>query len=512
MSKVAVIGGGAAGMMAAAAAAQNGHQVSLYEKNEKLGKKIFITGKGRCNLTNDCEVEELLEAVCVNRKFLYSAFYGFTSQDTIAFFEEQGMRTKTERGNRVFPASDHSSDVIRALSDKMKKCGVKVHLNTEVEAVLSDHEGEDSDRRRICAIRLKDGREISADAVIVATGGISYRSTGSTGDGYRFAEETGHSVTELSPSLVPIETQGNWASIVATGGISYRSTGSTGDGYRFAEETGHSVTELSPSLVPIETQGNWASRMQGLSLRNVEVTVLDGKKEIYSGFGEMMFTHFGVTGPLILTASSQIQKKLAVHPLQMYIDLKPALSSEQLDARILREFEAAKNKQFKNVIGALFPAKLIPVMIERSGIPAEKAVHDISREERHAFEAAKNKQFKNVIGALFPAKLIPVMIERSGIPAEKAVHDISREERHALVTITKQFPLTLTRLRDYNEAIITRGGVSVKEINPATMESKKVSGLYFAGEVLDLDAVTGGFNLQIAWSTGYAAGSSVLQI
>lgn len=418
MSKVAVIGGGAAGMMAAAAAAQNGHQVRLYEKNEKLGKKIFITGKGRCNLTNDCEVEELLEAVCVNRKFLYSAFYGFTSQDTIAFFEEQGMRTKTERGNRVFPASDHSSDVIRALSDKMKKCGVKVHLNTEVEAVLSDHEGEDSDRRRICAIRLKDGREISADAVIVATGGISYRSTGSTGDGYRFAEETGHS-----------------------------------------------VTELSPSLVPIETQGNWASRMQGLSLRNVEVTVLDGKKEIYSGFGEMMFTHFGVTGPLILTASSQIQKKLAVHPLQMYIDLKPALSSEQLDARILREFEAAKNKQFKNVIGALFPAKLIPVMIERSGIPAEKAVHDISR-----------------------------------------------EERHALVTITKQFPLTLTRLRDYNEAVITRGGVSVKEINPATMESKKVSGLYFAGEVLDLDAVTGGFNLQIAWSTGYAAGSSVLQI
>lgn len=418
MSKVAVIGGGAAGMMAAIAAAQNGHQVSLYEKNEKLGKKIFITGKGRCNLTNDCEVEELLEAVCVNRKFLYSAFYGFTSQDTIAFFEEQGMRTKTERGNRVFPASDHSSDVIRALSDKMKKCGVKVHLNTEVETVLSDREGEDSDRRRICGIRLKDGREISADAVIVATGGISYRSTGSTGDGYRFAEEAGHS-----------------------------------------------ITQLSPSLVPIETQGDWASRMQGLSLRNVEVTVFDGKKEIYSGFGEMMFTHFGVTGPLILTASSQIQKKLAVHPLQMYIDLKPALSPEQLDARILREFEAGKNKQFKNVIGTLFPAKLIPVMIERSGIPAEKAIHDISR-----------------------------------------------EERHALITLTKQFPLTLTRLRDYNEAIITRGGISVKEIDPATMESKKVSGLYFAGEVLDLDAVTGGFNLQIAWSTGYAAGNSVPQV
>lgn len=418
MSKVAVIGGGAAGMMAAAAAAQNGHQVSLYEKNEKLGKKIFITGKGRCNLTNDCEVEELLEAVCVNRKFLYSAFYGFTSQDTIAFFEEQGMRTKTERGNRVFPASDHSSDVIRALSDKMKKCGVKVYLNTEIEAVLSDEGAEASDRRCVCGIRLKDGKMISADAVIVATGGISYRSTGSTGDGYRFAKEAGHS-----------------------------------------------ITQLSPSLVPIETQGDWASRMQGLSLRNVEVRVLDGKKEVYSGFGEMMFTHFGVTGPLILTASSQIQKKLAVHPLQMYIDLKPALSPEQLDARILREFEAGKNKQFKNVIGTLFPSKLVPVMIERSGIPAEKAVHDISR-----------------------------------------------EERHALVALTKQFPLTLTRLRDYNEAIITRGGINVKEIDPATMESKKVSGLYFAGEVLDLDAVTGGFNLQIAWSTGYAAGSSVPQV
>lgn len=418
MSKVAVIGGGAAGMMAAAAAAQNGHQVSLYEKNEKLGKKIFITGKGRCNLTNDCEVEELLEAVCVNRKFLYSAFYGFTSQDTIAFFEEQGMKTKTERGNRVFPVSDHSSDVIRALSDKLKKSGVKVHLNAEAEAVLSDTEESGAEKPRVRGIRLAGGREIAADAVIVATGGISYRSTGSTGDGYRFAKEAGHT-----------------------------------------------VTQLSPSLVPIETQGDWAARLQGLSLRNVAVTVRDGKKEVYSGFGEMMFTHYGVTGPLILTASSRIQKKLAERPLQMYIDLKPALSQEQLDARILREFEAAKNKQFKNVIGTLFPAKLIPVMIERSGILAEKAVHDISR-----------------------------------------------EERLSLVALTKQFPLTLTRLRDYNEAIITRGGVAVKEIDPATMESKKVCGLYFAGEVLDLDAVTGGFNLQIAWSTGYAAGSSVPQV
>lgn len=447
MSNVAVIGGGAAGMMAAIAAAECGHTVSLYEKNEKLGKKIYITGKGRCNLTNNCEVEDLLRAVCTNRKFLYSAFYGFTSQDAIDFFENEGMRTKTERGNRVFPVSDHSSDVIAALAQKMKKCGVKIHLNEEVaEVLLKDIEddvaaqndgtfsgnseemceqsagkcrgNEKSSKgllQQVAGIKLSSGKKVSADAVIVATGGISYRTTGSTGDGYRFAREAGLEVTECSPSLVPIETA---------------------DG--------------------------WAQQMQGLSLKNVEVTILDGKKELYREFGEMMFTHFGVTGPLILTASSQIQKKLKAHPLQMYIDLKPALSEEQLDARILREFEAAKNKQFKNILNTLFPSKMIPVMIERCGIPAEKPIHEISREER-----------KN------------------------------------LVTLTKQFPLTLLRLRGYNEAIITRGGVSVKEINPASMESKKVKGLHFAGEVLDLDAVTGGFNLQIAWSTGVAAGRGI---
>lgn len=414
MSKVAVVGGGAAGMMAAIAAARNGHTVVLYEKNEKLGKKIYITGKGRCNLTNNCEVEELLQAVCVNRKFLYSAFYGFTSQDTIEFFESEGMPTKTERGNRVFPVSDHSSDVIAALSRSLRKHNVEILLNTEVAEVLTK-ETEDG-VQHASGLKLKSGAVVPADAVIVATGGISYRTTGSTGDGYRFARETGHTVTDLSPSLVPMTT---------------------------AE--------------------NWAQMMQGLSLRNVEVTIFDGKKELYREFGEMMFTHFGVTGPLILTASCEVQKKLKAHPLQLYIDLKPALTEEQLDARILREFDAAKNKQFKNVLGTLFPAKMIPVMIERSGIMAEKAVHDISR-----------------------------------------------EERKALVMLTKQFPLTLTGLRDYNEAIITRGGVSVKEVNPTTMESKKVPGLYFAGEVLDLDAVTGGYNLQIAWATGHAAGVSVL--
>ena len=336
------------------------------------------------------------------------------------------MKTKTERGNRVFPVSDHSSDVIAAMSRTLRQEGVKVLLDTEVSEVefenlpgaedAVDKKGKVSGYiRNVTGVKLKDGSRIPADAVIVATGGISYRTTGSTGDGYRFAKEMGHSIADLSPSLVPIETA---------------------DG--------------------------WAEKLQGLSLRNVEVTVLDGKKELYREFGEMMFTHYGVTGPLILTASCSIQKKLKAHPLQLLINLKPALSEEQLDARILREFEAAKNKQLKNVLGTLYPAKLIPVMIERSGIPGEKPVHEISREER--------KQ---------------------------------------LIELTRHFPLTLLRLRDYNEAIITRGGVSVKEVNPTTMESKMVKGLYFAGEVLDLDAVTGGYNLQIAWATGHAAGISV---
>lgn len=447
MSNVVVIGGGAAGMMAAISAAECGHTVSLYEKNEKLGKKIYITGKGRCNLTNNCEVEDLLRAVCTNRKFLYSAFYGFTSQDAIDFFENEGMRTKTERGNRVFPVSDHSSDVIAALAQKMKKCGVKIHLNEEVaEVLLKDIEDD--------AAAQNDGTfsENSEEMCGQSAGKCRGNEKSSKGPLQQVAGIKLSSGKKVSADAV----------IVATGGISYRTTGSTGDGYRFAREAGLEVTECSPSLVPIETADGWAQQMQGLSLKNVEVTILDGKKELYREFGEMMFTHFGVTGPLILTASSQIQKKLKAHPLQMYIDLKPALSEEQLDARILREFEAAKNKQFKNILGTLFPSKLIPVMIERCGIPAEKPIHEISREER-----------KN------------------------------------LVTLTKQFPLTLLRLRGYNEAIITRGGVSVKEINPANMESKKVKGLHFAGEVLDLDAVTGGFNLQIAWSTGVAAGRGI---
>lgn len=424
MSKILIIGGGAAGMFAAIAAAGNGQEVHIYEKNEKLGKKIYITGKGRCNLTNACDMEALFESVCTNRKFLYSAFYGYTNQDVITFFESNGMKTKTERGGRVFPLSDKSADVIDTLRSAMRKAGVKVHLNTEVKEVLleklpGDHgEAECGKDRpgRVKGIRLTDGTVVKGEAVVIATGGYSYQSTGSTGDGYRFARECGHTVTEISPSLVPFNTK---------------------------EEYGR--------------------KLQGLSLRNVSVSIYDGKKCLFEDFGEMMFTHFGVTGPLILTASTVVQKRLRKKELDLYIDLKPALSEEQLDARLMREFEEGNKKQFKNVIGNLFPAKLTPVMIELSGI----------------------------------------------LP-EKRVNEITREERRALVQMIKHFRLTATGLRDYNEAIITRGGVAVKEIDPATMESKFVSGLYFAGEVLDLDAVTGGFNLQIAWSTGYAAGHNLV--
>ena len=402
-------------MFAAIAAAERGNEVHLYEKNEKLGKKIYITGKGRCNLTNACDMEKLLDSVCTNRKFLYSAFYGYTNQDVIDFFEKHGMRTKTERGDRVFPLSDKSADVIDTLRDAMKKADVKVHLNTEVEQILLEESLEEKMAKKVRGIKLKNGTEVLADCVLIATGGLSYKTTGSTGDGYRFAEETGHKVTELSPSLVPFNTR---------------------------EEYG--------------------KRMQGLSLKNVTLSIYDGKKCVYEDFGEMMFTHFGITGPLVLTASTAVLKKLRQKELRMEIDLKPALSEEQLDARLLREFEAGHNKQFKNVIGTLYPAKMTPVIMELSEISPEKKVNEITR-----------------------------------------------AERERIIQLTKHFPLTATGLRDYNEAIITRGGVSVKEVNPSTMESKLVSGLYFAGEVLDLDAVTGGFNLQIAWSTGYAAGISM---
>lgn len=408
MSKVLIAGGGAAGMFAAITAARQGQEVHVYEKNEKLGKKLFITGKGRCNITNACDMDTLFDSVVTNSKFLYSSFYGYTNQDVIDFFENIGVQTKTERGERVFPQSDHSSDVIRALEAEMRRLGVHIHLHTGVKRVISADGSFDH-------IELMDGSIVKGDSCIVATGGLSYQTTGSTGDGYRFARDSGHTVTDCMPSLVPMTTK---------------------------EE--------------------WGPRLQGLSLRNVRAAIFDGKKKLYDEFGEMLFTHYGVSGPLMLSASSVIGKKLKDKELKLTIDLKPALSMEQLEKRVLRDFEENKNRQFKNAVGKLFPSKLIPVMIELSGIEEEKKVNVISREERQKF-----------------------------------------------VYLIKNLPITLTGLRDYNEAIITKGGVKVKEIDPSTMESKLVKGLYFSGEVLDLDAVTGGFNLQIAWSTAYAAGMAV---
>ena len=325
MSSVIVVGGGAAGMMAAIIAARNEQNVTLLEKNEKLGKKIFITGKGRCNITNASEIEDLFSAVVSNPKFLYSGFYSFTNDQVIDFFEELGVATKIERGNRVFPVSDHSSDVIAALAREMQRLKVKVLLHCEVKELLVNNEKE------IKGVQLVNGKKITADAVVVATGGISYPSTGSTGDGYRFARNCGHKVTELFPSLVPMEVK-EW----------------------------------------------YAKELQGLSLKNIEIRITDGKKKLYDEFGEMLFTHYGVTGPVILSASSIVGKMLEEKELVLHIDLKPALTEEQLDKRLLREFEANHNKQFKNAIDSLLPAKLRPVIIELSGIEEEKKVHEIT--------------------------------------------------------------------------------------------------------------------------------------
>lgn len=407
MSKVIVIGGGAAGMMAAVQAASNGHQVVLLEKNEKLGKKIYITGKGRCNVTNACDVEQLFKSVFSNPKFLYSAFYGFDNHTTMDFFEECGCRLKIERGERVFPVSDHASDVISALSRKLKDLYVEVQLNTEVIEILAQD--------KVKAVVLKNGKTLDADAVIVATGGLSYPTTGSTGDGYRFATKTGHE-----------------------------------------------VVETRPSLVPLETKEAWCKDLMGLALKNVTLTMKKNGKELYKEFGEMLFTHFGISGPLVLSASGIYVQKAWNERVDVLIDLKPAMTLEQLDKRLLRDFEENRNKQFKNAISGLFPARLIPIMIELSGIDPETKINEISKKQRQDF-----------------------------------------------VQIIKNVPLTVVGTRGFAEAIITKGGVSVKEINPSTMESKKVKNLYFVGEVLDLDAVTGGFNLQIAWSTGYLAGNNI---
>lgn len=408
MSKVIVVGGGAAGMMAAIAASEQGHCVTLLEQNEKLGKKIYITGKGRCNVTNACETDKFFENMVSNPKFLYSAFYDFDNNRMMALLEEAGCPLKIERGERVFPVSDHSSDVIAALRRVLEKKHVEIRLHTKVKTLWT----EDG---HIRGVVLNNGQREEADAVILATGGLSYPTTGSTGDGYRMAQEAGHTIKECSPSLVPFET---------------------------AED--------------------WCKELQGLSLKNVNLTMYDGKKQMYQGFGEMLFTHFGVSGPLVLSASSFYGKCRQKEDVSLVLDLKPALSDEQLDKRVLRDFEEARNKQFKNALNGLFPAKLVPVMTALSGIEPEKKVHKITK-----------------------------------------------EERRYLVYLIKHLTMKVKGTRDYNEAIITRGGVHVKEVNPSTMQSKLVEGLYFAGEILDLDALTGGFNLQIAWSTGHLAGASI---
>ena len=407
MKNVVITGGGPAGMMAAITAARRGFKVTLVEKNEKLGKKLFITGKGRCNITNAGDSEDLFNSIVTNRKFMFSSFNGFSNYDTLGFFDELGLHIKIERGNRVFPESDHSSDVIGALNRELKRLSVDVRLNTEVKDIIVNG-------GKATGVVVKcSGKEstIQADNVIVATGGNSYQSTGSTGDGYRFARKLGHSVTPIVPALVP---------------------------FNVAED--------------------WESDLQGLSLKNVSIVVLDGKQEIYSDFGEMLFTHFGVSGPLILSASSFAARRIKEHPLKLVIDLKPALSQEQLDERILRDFDEEKNKAFKNSLDKLLLKKMIPVIVRLSDIDGNKKVNEITK-----------------------------------------------QERQKLVSLIKGLELTITGLRGFNEAIITQGGINVREINPTTMESKLVKNLYFAGEVLDVDALTGGFNLQIAWSTGYAA-------
>ena len=407
--KVIVVGGGAAGMMAAIAAAESGHQVELLERNEKLGKKIYITGKGRCNVTNACDLEEFFTNIVSNEKFLYSSIYQYDNQAVMDFFESNGCKLKVERGNRVFPVSDHASDVTKALADKMHDLGVKITLHCKVEDLILKEDGS------VGGVVTAKGEKKIADRVVFATGGLSYEPTGSDGSGIRILEKYGHKIAETKPALVPFELK---------------------------EDVG--------------------ARLQGLALKNVNFSIKNGKKKVYDGFGEMLFTHFGISGPLVISASSYYVKQLYGKEVKCSIDLKPALTEEMLDKRILREFEENKNKQFKNALDKMFPSKLIPVMIELSEINPEKKINEVTK-----------------------------------------------EERKRLVTLIKNWELTITGTRGFREAIITQGGVAVKGVNPSTLESKLIPGLYLAGEMLDIDALTGGFNLQLAWSTGHLAGISL---
>ncbi len=410
MRTILIVGGGAAGLMAAISASSGNHRVILLERNEKAGKKLFITGKGRCNVTNAIPISDFYDHIPTNPRFLYSAFSRFSNTDMIDFLERNGVATKTERGQRVFPVSDKSSDVIRALVSTCQKNGVSMRYHTKVTRLLFSE-----DRSQVTGVETETGEKIRGDAVILACGGCSYSSTGSDGSGYELAKQAGHHISTPQPSLVPF----------------------------VIEEP-------------------WCRDLMGLTLKNVEVTVKSGKKTIYKGFGEMLFTHFGVSGPLILTASTRLGKLgKSKDPLKLFLDLKPALSSEQLEKRILREFDTYRNKNISNVIERLLPKSMVPVFLSCAGIPAEKKVRDITRKERKHLE----EKFKI-------------------------------------------FPMHIKGTRSFDEAIVTRGGVRVKEIDPSTMRSKLVENLYFAGEMIDVDAETGGFNLQIAWSTSYIAGQN----
>lgn len=416
--KTIVVGGGAAGMMAAIFAAYSGDEVTLIEKNEKLGKKVYITGKGRCNLTNACDDNEFFENVITNPKFLYSAYYGFTSADVMSFFEKLGLKIKTERGNRVFPLSDHSSDVTEALRRELKRLKVEILLNTKVTGIVTDN--------ACCRGVFVDDKSVST-------------------------KESSKKQKSMYAGKV----------ILATGGMSYKSCGACKDTWKFAKELSIESSMPEPSLVPMTVKEEYVRELQGLSLKNVSVLFKSENKKVYEDFGEMLFTHFGLSGPIILSASAHIREKAYGNNLKISIDLKPALSKEELDKRILKDFSKYSNKQFINSLSDLLPMKIIPVIVRLSGIDGRKAVNLITK-----------------------------------------------EERKKLTEIIKDFEFTITGNRGFDEAIITRGGISVKEINPSTMESKKYRGLFFAGEMIDVDALTGGFNLQIAWATGKLAGEN----
>lgn len=407
MKKCVIIGAGASGLIAGAECAKLGNEVVIIEKMQRAGRKLMITGKGRCNVTNACfDIEELIQNVPTNPRFLYSAFNAFMPYDTIALIEDMGVPIKIERGNRVFPVSDKSVDIVDALVDNAKQSGAKIIQGTAKAFELEDN--------RIKAVILENGEKIYADSFAICTGGKSY----------------------------PL-------------------TGSTGDGYTLAESVGHTVTELRPSLIPLVCSNNFIPKLQGLSLRNIAIKVFDGAKQIYDDFGEMLFTHYGVSGPVILSASAHM-KNPKEHSYKLYIDLKPALDYKTLDKRLQRDFAENNNKDFINSLSALLPNKIIPIIVGLSGIA----------------------------------------------PSTKC-NQITKEQRTGLVNLLKNFKLDVTDFRPIEEAIVTSGGINVKEINPKTMQSKIIDNLYFAGEVIDVDAYTGGFNLQIAFSTGYLAGQNM---